>query len=67
MVKKKALPPMQSLRCERCGSDRAEHQAANLADGAFVGLYILICPSSIFQAKGHDEFGRPWASRKQVR
>ena len=58
------LPPPQALPCERCGHDRAEHQAANLSDGPFVGLYLLICPTALFKAKNHDEFGRPFKKVK---
>jgi hypothetical protein len=56
----KPLPPEQPLKCERCGHDRAEHHAANLTDGAFVGAYLLICPTATFWAKGYDQFGRKW-------
>jgi hypothetical protein len=59
----KPLPPEQFLKCKRCGNDRAEHHAANLADGNFVGLYLLICPTAIFEAKGYDVFGRPYKKR----
>jgi len=55
------LPPEQWLRCKRCGHDRAEHHAANLSDGNLVGAFLLICPTAVFQADGHDVFGRPWA------
>ncbi len=51
------LPPPQFLKCERCGHDRAEHEAANLADGQFVGRFLLICPTAVFKAKGYDQFG----------
>lgn len=55
---KNSLPPEQLLTCERCGRDRSEHEHANLSDGAFVGRYLLICPTSIFVAKGYDQCGR---------
>lgn len=54
------LPPEQHLTCERCGHDRAEHHAANLTDGNFVGVFILICPTAVFKAKCHDIFGKPY-------
>ncbi len=54
------LPPPQPLICEHCGRDRAEHFLANLTDGAFVGLYLLICPTAVFRAEGHDQAGRPF-------
>jgi hypothetical protein len=34
--------------CARCGHDCAEHKTANLADGPFVGAYLLICPTALF-------------------
>ena len=52
------LPPVQFLKCEQCGHDRAEHEHANLADGPFVGRYLLICPTAVFKAAGHDQAGR---------
>lgn len=55
--KSQALPPVQFVTCERCGHDRAEHHSANLTDGAFVGLYLLICPTATFMAKGYDVSG----------
>lgn len=58
------LPPAQHLKCEHCGRDRAEHHVANLTDGAFVGKYLLICPTAVFKAKGHDEFGQPYKRDK---
>ena len=54
------LPPPQYLKCERCGHDRAELHHANLTDGAYVGKYLLICPTAIFKAKGHDVDGSKW-------
>ena len=60
----KELPPVQSLRCDHCGYDRAEHHAANLSEGQFVGLYLLICPTAVFKAKGHDQFGRQYEKGK---
>lgn len=58
------LPPNQNLRCERCGHDRAEHYAVNLTDGAFIGKYVPICPTSIFKVKDHNEFGQPYVSTR---
>lgn len=52
------LPPPKPLICERCGHDRAEHYSANLTDGAFVGKYLLICPTSLFKAQDYDVDGR---------
>ena len=53
------LPPVQLVMCERCGHDRAEHQLANLADGPFTGLYLMVCPTALFKAKGYNVSGRP--------
>ena len=55
------LPPEQFVKCGHCGHDRAEHHSANLTDGAFVGKYLLICPTSVFRAKGYDVDGRSFA------
>lgn len=52
------LPPPKFVTCDRCGHDRAEHHSANLTDGAFVGKYLLICPTALFKAKGYDFDGR---------
>jgi hypothetical protein len=60
MRERKELPPVQFVKCERCGHDRTEHHAANLSDGPFVGLFLLICPTSVFKAKGYDVFGKPF-------
>ncbi len=61
------LPPVQYLLCERCGHDRAEHHAANLTDGPFVGAYLLVCPTAVFKAKGHDVFGRSYKEKDSAR
>lgn len=53
----RAMPPGQYIRCERCGYDRSLHYNANLSDGQWVGKYLLICPTAIFQAKGYDVDG----------
>lgn len=53
-------PPEQPVRCDQCGRDRAEHHCANLTDGAFVGRYLLACPTAIFWARGYDIDGRPF-------
>ncbi len=34
----------------RCGYRKGDHKAANLTDGAFVGEYLLICPTAVFLA-----------------
>jgi hypothetical protein len=55
----KKLPEPQFVKCERCGHDRSEHLGANLSDGPFVGVYLSLCPTVIFKAKGHDRYGQP--------
>jgi hypothetical protein len=57
------IPPIQLVKCERCGQDRAEHYSANLSDGPFVGKYLLICPTSVFKAQGYDVDGRPLTAK----
>ena len=59
------LPPEQWCKCERCGHDRAEHYHANLSDGAFVGKYLLICPTAVFKAEGFDVDGKPFKRDKK--
>ena len=54
------LPPAVSVTCERCGCDRAEHHLANMSDGALVSKYLLVCPTAVFKAKGHDIDGMPY-------
>lgn len=61
---KTKLPPPQFVRCEHCDHDRSEHYHANLTDGPFVGKYLLICPTSIFRAKGYDLDGMPFKKEK---
>lgn len=61
----KKLPPIEIVVCRRCGYDRAEHHSANLTDGQFVGKYLLICPTAIFQAKGYDVDGVPFVREKR--
>jgi hypothetical protein len=46
-----------SIICERCGHQLAEHFAANLTDGQFVGRYLTICPTAIFKHPGFDVYG----------
>jgi hypothetical protein len=34
--------------CQNCGYMLALHVTANLSDGAFVGQYLIICPTALF-------------------
>ncbi len=61
------LPEPQFVRCERCGNDRSLHKAANLTDGAFVGEYLLICPTSVFKAEPIDTSALEDKAKSQAR
>ncbi len=54
------LPSEQFVKCDNCGHDRSEHYAANLSDGNLIGQYFLVCPTTVFRAKGYNQFGEPW-------
>jgi hypothetical protein len=43
------LPPEPFHKCVNCGFDKSKHESANLTDGAFVGKYLLICPTVMFK------------------
>lgn len=60
------LPPPQFVKCDNCGHDRSEHHSANLTDGAFVGKYLLICPTVVFRHKGHDVDGIAFRDKAMV-
>lgn len=59
----KPLPEPQFVRCDSCGHDRSEHHSANLTDGAFVGKYLLICPTAVFRVKGYDVSGVKYSTK----